>query len=535
MHRREFLQLIASAAAASSVAATGRTFRDHFQWLEAGISDLQTAMADRELSAASLTKAYLRRIEQLDRAGRDGASGVRSVIEVNPDAVEIARERDAERKRKNLRGPMHGIPVLLKDNIDTGDKMFTSAGSLALMDSKAKRDAFLVQRLREAGAVILGKTNLSEWANFRSNRSTSGWSARGGLTRNPYALDRNTSGSSSGSAAAVAASFCAVAVGTETDGSIVSPASYCGIVGLKPTVGLVSRSGIIPISKSQDTAGPMTRTVADAAILLGAMAGADPNDPVTAESRDKTHKDYTQFLDPYGLRGTRIGIARQYFRNRNDGAVRVIDAAIQALKDGGAEIIDPANIPSYGKVGDAEFQVMLYEFKDGIERYLATRGRDCAMKNLADLIAFNERNSDKELAFFGQETFLRAQEKGPLTDQAYLDALAKCRKLWREEGIDAVMDEHKLDALVVPSGGPAHRTDLIYGDRDTGGSSSAAAVSGYPSITVPAGFVAGLPLGISFYGRAYSEPTLLKIAFAFEQQTRARRAPKFLESVDKPA
>ena len=496
--------------------------------MDASIPDLQRGMAERKLSAVTLTKAYLRRIEQIDRKGPK----INSVIELNPDAIEIARERDAERKRGEVRGPLHGIPVLLKDNIDTGDKMLTTAGSLALMDSRPERDAFFVGKLRALGAVILGKTNLSEWANFRSSRSTSGWSARGGLTRNPYVLDRNTSGSSSGSAAAVAANFCAVAVGTETDGSILSPASYCGIVGLKPTVGLVSRTGIIPISKTQDTAGPMTRSVEDAAILLGAMAAVDPRDEATVASREWLNTDYTIFLKTDGLRGARVGVPRQYFRNRNEHANRVMEAALKAMKDGGATLVDPIEMPSFGKIGDAEYQVMLYEFKDGIERYLATRGDKCSVKNLADLIAFNERNSEKELSVFGQETFSRAQDKGPLTEQAYLDALAKCRKLSREEGIDAVMNEHKLDAIVVPSGGPAHRTDLVWGDRGTGGISSPAAISGYPSITVPAGMISGLPLGISFFGRAWSEPTLLKIAYAFEQQTKARRSPTFLATTD---
>ncbi|HEX7861074.1 MAG TPA: amidase [Verrucomicrobiae bacterium] len=524
MNRRNFFELVTATAASASV--IGKPIRAEFKWLEATVSDLRRGMESGKVSSADLAKAYLRRIERMDRKG----PAVNSVIEVNPDAMAIAREMDRERKAGKVRSPMHGIPVLLKDNTDTADKMLTTAGSLALMNCKPKRDAFLVRRLREAGAVILGKTNLSEWANFRSSRSTSGWSARGGLTRNPYALDRNTSGSSAGSGAAVAANFCSVAVGTETDGSIVSPSSYCGIVGLKPTVGLVSRSGVIPISKTQDTAGPMTRTVEDAAILLGAMGGVDDEDEVTRESREKTHKDYTQFLKRDGLRGARIGVARQYFRNRNEHSGRVIDEALKAMKDEGAELID-VEMPSFGKIGDAEFQVMLYEFKDGIERYLATRD-GCPHKNLADLIAFNEKHAEKELAVFGQETFLRAQEKGSLRDKAYLEALEKCGKLSREEGIDAVMDEHKLDAIVVPSGGPAHRTDLVWGDRGTGGISSPAAVSGYPSITVPAGFVTELPLGISFFGRGYSEPTLLKIAYAFEQATRARRAPKFLETVD---
>ena len=526
MHRREFLHLVTAAAASTSV--PGRGFKDEFKWLEATIPDLQRAMESGRINSTDLVKAYLKRIERIDQKG----PAVNSVIETNPDAVEIARERDRERERGEVRGPLHGIPVLLKDNIDTGDKMLTTAGSLALMDSRPDRDAFLVGKLRALGAVILGKTNLSEWANFRSTRSTSGWSARGGLTRNPYVLDRNTSGSSSGSAAAVSANLCAVAVGTETDGSILSPSSYCGIVGLKPTVGLVSRTGIIPISKTQDTAGPMTRTVEDTAILLGAMAAVDPRDEATEASRERLNIDYTLFLKVDGLRGMRIGVPRQYFRNRNERVNQVIERALKAIQEAGAELVDPIEMPSFGKIGEAEYLVMMYEFKDGIEKYLATRGADGPVKNLADLIAFNERQSAKELAPFDQEIFLAAQEKGPLTDKQYLDALEKCRKLSREEGIDAVMNEHKLDAIVVPSGGPAHRTDLVWGDRGTGGTSSPAAISGYPSITVPAGFVSGLPLGISFFGRAWTEGTLLKIAYAFEQHTRARQTPNFLESVE---
>jgi amidase len=528
MLRREFLQLVGGSVAASIQAAGGKPPKDDFKLAEFTIPQLQRAMVEGKLTAFSLTKAYLRRIEKFDKSG----PAINSVIELNPEALEIARTLDRERKKGDLRGPLHGIPILIKDNIDTGDQMSTTAGSLALENTRALRDAFLVKRLREAGAVILGKTNLSEWANFRSNRSTSGWSGRGGLTRNPYVLDRNTSGSSSGSGAAVAANFCAAAVGTETDGSIISPSTYCGIVGLKPTVGLVSRSGIIPISRSQDTAGPMARTVEDAAILLGAMAGVDSADAITKESAGKAQRDYAQFLDKDGLRGARLGIARQFFRNRNDRAMQVMEMAIGILKASGAEVIDPVKLPSLEKIGDAEYQVLLYEFKAGIQEYLATRGADFKFKTLADLVRFNEENKDRELLHFGQETFLRAEEKGPLTDQAYIDAREKCVKLSRAEGIDAVMEEHKLDALVAPSGGPAHRTDLIFGNRDTGGSSSAAAISGYPNITVPAGSVSGLPLGISFFGRAYSEQTLLKIAYAFEQATHARKAPRFLSTVE---
>lgn len=528
MRRRDFFHLFACATAVSARPLGAKPMRDDFRWLETSIAQLQRAMTERKLSALALTKAYLERIEKLDRRG----PSIHSVIELNPDALDIARDSDKQRKSGDVRGPLHGIPILLKDNIDSGDRMATTAGSLALAGTTSPRDAFLVSRLREAGAIILGKTNLSEWANFRSNGSTSGWSARGGLTRNPYALDRNASGSSSGSGAAVAANFCAAAIGTETDGSIISPATYCGIVGLKPTVGLISRSGIIPISKSQDTAGPMTRTVEDAAILLGALAGIDREDKATLESANKTHRDYTQFLDPDGLRGARIGLARQFFKNSSERAIKAVEAAIDVLKARGAEIVDPVQMPSFNKIGDAEYQVMLYEFKDGIARYLATRGESLPLRTLADLIAFNEAHRDEELRYFGQETFLRAERKGPLTDPGYLDALEKCRKLSRTEGIDAVMDKHQLDALVAPSGGPAHRTDLIHGDRDTGGSSSPAAVAGYPSITVPAGFVFGLPLGISFFGRAYSEPALLKIAYSFEQATSFRRPPLFLNSIE---
>jgi amidase len=527
MHRRDFLQLIAAASASTAASVYARPFKDSFRWLEATIPDLQRAMASGQLSSVSLTKAYFRRIQKIDREG----AGINAIIELNPEALKIARELDAERKRNALRGPMHGIPVLLKDNIDTADQMLTTAGSLALVGARCERDAFLVQRLRAAGAVILGKTNLSEWANFRSSRSTSGWSARGGLTRNPYALDRNTSGSSSGSAAAVAANLCSVSVGTETNGSIVSPASYCGIVGMKPTVGLISRSGIVPISKTQDTAGPMTRTVEDAAILLSAMVGVDERDDATRAGGAKVHRDYTQFLKADGLRGARIGVARQYFRTRNELVARSMDAAVKLLKDAGAELVDPLELPSFNKLGDASYLVLLYEFKDGIARYLATR-KDCPHKSLADLIAYNEKHSEKELTHFGQEIFLRSEQCGSLNDKTYIEALEKCRLLSRAEGIDAVMDEHKLDAIVGPSGGPAHRTDLLWGNRDTGSSSTPAAVSGYPNITVPAGSINGLPVGLSFFGRAWSEPTLLRIAYGFEQQSKARRIPTYRPSAD---
>ncbi len=498
-----------------------------FEWEEAAIADLQAAMAKGRQTAQSLTRAYLRRIEDLNQHG----PALRAVIEINPEALAIARDLDKERKASGPRGPLHGIPVLLKDNIGTHDRMTTTAGSLALTGSIPPQDSFVARRLREAGAVILGKANLSEWANFRGHRSSSGWSARGGQTRNPYALDRNPSGSSSGSAVAVAANLCSVAVGTETDGSIVSPSTLCGIVGIKPTVGLISRSGIIPIAHSQDTAGPMARTVRDAAVLLGAMTGVDPADAGTEYSRDKAHTDYTPFLDPDGLRGARIGVARRFFQSRSPAA-QVLDAALAEMRQRGATLVDPADDPPLPGFGDAEMTVMLYEFKADLNAYLAALGPGAPVHSLEELIAFNERNKDKEMPFFGQELFIQAQEKGPLTDKAYLDALERCRRLSQKEGLDALLDRHQLDAVVAPSGGPAGKTDPVYGDRGVGGSSSPAAVAGYPSITIPAGFVFGLPVGISFFGRSYSEPTLLKLAYAFEQATHVRRPPTFALSVD---
>lgn len=534
MKRRTFLGLATVAPTAllrSEGAAAHKAERPwkvrNFEWEEATIAELQAALVKGSISSLSLTREYLGRIRELDSAGPK----VNSVIEINPEALAIARELDRERKAKGPRGPMHGIPVLLKDNIATHDRMMTTAGSLALLGSIAPEDAFIVRKLREAGAVILGKTNLSEWANFRSNRSTSGWSGRGGLTHNPYALDRNTSGSSSGSGAAVSANFCSVAVGTETDGSIVSPSSACGIVGLKPTVGLLSRFGIIPISASQDTAGPMARTVRDAAILLGAMAGVDPKDAATQQKERQAHPDYAKFLDPQGLKGARIGVARQSFRLRSEPAQKLIERALEEMKRQGAVLVDPANIPTSGKFGDSEFEGMLYEFKDGLNKYFQWLGPGAPVGSLKELIAFNESNRARELRYFGQETLVQAEAKGPLTEKAYLDAVEKNRRLARTEGIDGLMNEHHLDAIVAPSAGPAHRTDLVYGDRDIGGSSSAAAVAGYPNITLPVGYVNGLPVGISFFGRAWSEAVLLKIAYSFEQATKARQKPEFHPSV----
>ena len=444
--------------------------------------------------------------------------------------MSIADSLDAERKQKDGRGAMHGIPVLIKDNIDTADGMQTTAGSLALMGSKPAQDAGVAKSLREAGAVILGKTNLSEWANIRSSHSTSGWSGRGGLTKNPYALDRNPCGSSSGSGAAVSANLCVVAVGTETDGSIVCPSSANGIVGIKPTLGLISRAGIVPIAHSQDTAGPMARTVRDAAILLTALAGPDVRDNATAEAAAKAQKDYTQFLDPNGLRGARIGVARKYF-GFNDAVDALMNSLIDQMKSAGAVIVDPADLESHGKFDDTELLVLLYELKADLNAYLATRSGG-QVRSLADVIAFNEKNKQAEMPYFGQDLFLKAQEKGPLTDKEYVAALAANRKLSREQGIDGVMDKFHLDALVAPTGAPAWVTDLANGDHAGGGSSNAAAVAGYPNINVPAGFVFAMPVGISFFGRAWSEPTLLKIAYGFEQLVKARKAPAFLPTVN---
>jgi amidase len=531
MNRRHFLQLSAAAGAqaAFGVVAAGAgeppAGNVAFAWHRASVGELAAAQQAGRATAEAIAEYFLARVEAIDRTG----PVLRSVIETNPEAAQIARGLDDERTAKGLRGPLHGVPVLVKDNLDTHDRMMTTAGSLALVGSMAPRDSTVVKKLRDAGAVLLGKTNLSEWANFRGHNSTSGWSGRGGLTKNPYALDRNPSGSSSGSAAAVSAGLCAAAVGTETNGSIISPSTVCGVVGLKPTVGLVSRAGIVPISSSQDTAGPIARSVRDVAVLLGAIAGPDERDSATHDAADKAQKDYTQFLDAGGLKGARIGVPRSIYRG-NGLSAKVIDAALAAMKDAGAELVDPVEFPSNG-VGGASQEVMLYEFKAGLNAYLATLDGSVPYRTLAELIEFNKKNAAKELRFFGQEIFVAAQEKGPLTDKPYLDAVEKCRRLSRAEGIDAVMDKHKLDALVAPSGGPAGMTDLVYGDRDVGGSSTPAAVAGYPNITVPAGAVKGLPVGLSFFGRAWSEPTLLKIAYAFEQTTKARIEPQFLPTI----
>jgi len=492
---------------------------------EATVADLLLGQERGDFTAKDLVRVYLERIASMDRRG----PSLHSILDTNPDATDIAESLDRERKARGPRGPMHGIPVLLKDNIDTADRMTTTAGSLALEGWVAKADAGVAGRLRAAGAVLLAKTNMSEWANIRSTHSSSGWSARGGQCRNPYVLDRNPCGSSSGSAAAVCANLGAVAVGTETDGSIVCPASANGVVGLKPTVGLVSREGIIPISHTQDTAGPLCRTVADAAALLSALAGADPRDPATASSVRHVQPDYRRFLEPAGLRGLRIGVVRAKVFGYSGATDRLAEEALVAMKGEGAVLIDPADIPHLGEYDDAELEVLLFELKADLNGYLARSG--APVKTLGDVIQFNERHRDREMPYFGQELFLQAQAKGPLTSPAYLKALKRCRDLSRAQGIDAVMTKHRLDVLVAPTGSPAWPTDLVNGDHFTGSSSTPAAVAGYPSISVPMGFAFGLPVNLSFIGRAWSEPTLIKAAYAYEQATKHRRPPRYLPSL----
>jgi amidase len=490
------------------------------------IAALQDGMTSGKFTARSLVEKYSARIHEIDKNG----PAINSVLEINPDAVSIADALDQERKAKGPRGPLHGVPVLIKDNIDTADKMMTTAGSLALVGSKPAQDSYVAQKLRSAGAVILGKTNLSEWANIRSSHSTSGWSGRGGLTKNPYALDRNPCGSSSGTGAGISANLCAVGIGTETDGSIVCPSSSNGLAGIKPTVGLVSRSGIIPISHTQDGAGPMCRTVRDAATLLGALTGIDPGDPATSASTGKFYTDYTQFCDPNGLKGARIGVARKYF-GFSDPVDALMEQALDTMKKQGATLVDPADIETLGKFDETELLVFMYELKADLNAYLARLGPGAPVRTLKDIIDFNDRNRQKEMPYFGQDLFLKAEAKGPLTEKAYLDALEKNRQLARTEGIDATMDKFHLDAIVAPTGGPAWLTDLVNGDHFAGGSSNAAAVAGYPNINVTAGSISGLPVGISFFGRAWSEPVLIRLAFAFEQTAKARRTPRFLSTI----
>ncbi len=497
-----------------------------FELDEMSIADLQRAMETGQYSARQISELFIRRIEEID----SGGPTLRSILEINPEALAIAYALDRERKEKGPRGPLHGIPVVLKDNLDTADGMTTTAGSLALEGFVAPRDSFVARRLRDAGAVLLAKANLSEWANFRSTRSSSGWSARGGQCRNPYVLDRNPCGSSSGSAVAVSAQLGAVAIGTETDGSIVCPSNANGVVGLKPTVGLVSRAGIIPISHSQDTAGPITRTVADAAVVLGAISGFDPLDLTTQAGMHHSCDDYTRYLDPHGLKGKRIGVARQFFGFHKE-VDRLMEEAISEMKRCGAEVIDPTDIPTRGKFGDSEFTVLLYEFKENLNAYLKALGAAAPVKSLEEIIQYNEQHRDMEMPYFGQEIFQQSQEKGPLANEEYQEALARNHRLARTEGIDFVVNRYQLDAIIAPAGGPAWKTDLICGDHSVGGSSSCAAVAGYPNLTVPVGFVRGLPVGISFFGRGWSEPTLIRLAYSFEQATKFREKPRFLPTL----
>ncbi len=540
-NRRSFLKHGAAAAAAVTVgsvavpasadAATAHPMpnvraRPHKRIEEMTVAEMQAAMESGALSSARLTRMYLQRIERID----NGPIDLRSVIEVNPDAIDIARALDRERKKGNVRGPLHGIPVLLKDNIDTDDKTLTTAGSFALVDSRPGADATVAAKLREAGAVILGKANLSEWANFRGFQSSSGWSARGGACRNPYVLDRNPCGSSSGSGAAVSANLTAVAIGTETDGSIVCPSTANGIVGIKPTVGLTSRAGVVPISRTQDTIGPMARTVADAAAVLGAMTGVDSRDAATAASAGNSYTDYTQFLDPNGLAGARIGVARQLLINSPE-TTALFEEAVAALTAAGATVVDPVEFPSFEEFSgsSAEFDVLLLEFKTDLALYLETRVG--GPKTLAEIIEFNNANADVELKWFGQEILELSESRGGIDDPDYAPALADSQRISRTEGLDAVFAEHNLDAIVAPTGSPAWPTDLLNGDHFLGGSSSYAAMAGYPLVTVPMGAAFGLPVGITFMGRQWAEPTLIKLASGFEAQAGARTPPGFLETL----
>ncbi len=535
MNRREFLHrtLLGSATSAtvftsgcvSSASGSSASSQHSFSLEEKTLAQLQQLMHSEKHSAVELVTLYLDRIKTLDQQGPK----LKAVLELNPDALAIATSLDAERKSKGARGPLHGIPILIKDNIDTHDRMHTSAGSLALADSIAPRDAFLVERLRKAGAVILGKTNLSEWANFRGDRSISGWSGRGGQTRNPYVITHSPSGSSSGSAVAVSANMCAAAVGTETNGSIVSPSSYCGVVGLKPTVGLVSRSGIIPIAATFDTAGPMTRTVADTAAMLSVMAGPDEGDPATQVAEAEFHADYTKFLNTADLLKVRCGIVRGMFPGHP--LVRpVFEQVINKMREGGFNLTDNVSLPNLAGLGASRYDLMLYEFKAGLNAYFTSLGSHAPVKSIDELIAFNEREKEREMPYFGQEDLIAAAAKGPLTEEGYL----KAKQIVTEyaQVLRNFMDEQKLDVLVAPTAGPAGALDYIHGDRGLGGSSTPAATAGFPHITVPCGTVLGLPVGFSFFGRAWSEPTLIAVAHRFEQLMKARTVPKFLPYLD---
>ena len=535
MHRRDFLLATGAGTAMAMLGAAACRRTDETpahapphtesELDEMTIADLQEEMECGRLTARSIADTYLGRVERMDQQG----PSLHAFIEVNPEAQAIADQLDRERREGRIRGPLHGIPILLKDNIDTADRMTTTAGSLALMGSVASQDSGVARQLRSAGAILLGKANMSEWANIRSTRSSSGWSARGGQCRNPYVLDRNPCGSSSGSGVAVAANLAAVAIGTETDGSIVCPSSANGLVGVKPTMGLVSRAGIIPISHSQDTAGPMTRTVRDAAVVLTALTTADPRDPATGNPTRRAY-DYTSFLDDAGLRGARLGVARSFFTYR-DAVAGAFETALETMKGHGAVLIDPVDFALPPSADALELEVLLYEFKAGLHAYLSGLAASIPVRTLADVIRFNEAHRDRELEYFGQELFTEAEQKGPLTDAAYLQALQTIRRAARDNGIDAVMSAQRLDALVAPTGGPAWVTDLVNGDHFGGGSSSPAAIAGYPNITVPAGQVMGLPVGISFFGRAWTEPTLFRVAHAFERATRHRRPPTFLPTL----